>query len=271
MQFIKNEKGQVVVSVILVMMIALAIGIGISTNFVKTLRISTRSDASSRAFTVAEALIENILSIPYETLYEYIQFNSCGSDCYLEILGDDGVLAVATATLSVAGDSPNPYPASLSTGAVVEINVRGYPDDTNLYVCWNDPSVGESPSVVSQLLHGTSGNYNLDLYAVNSVSSTNSANGFDSASPMGGYENCFPVDSNDTPVALRLRSVYNDVDAFVVPESSEEIPSQGIIIEAEGTFLDTVKKVEVLKGEPFLPLPFDYALYSKSASEPLSN
>lgn len=268
---IKEENGQVVVIMVLVMFLALAIGVGVATNFIKNLRITSRTDASSRAFSVAEALVENILSIPYETLYEYVQFGSCGTDCNLEILGDDEILAVADATLSVAGDSPDPYPMSLLTDEIREINLKGYPNDTNTSVCWDDPAMGDPPSVIAQLIYGIDGNYNVDTYAYNSVNSVMSSNGFDSASSSEDYANCFSVSGSSSPISMRLRSVYNDVDVFILPTANESIPAQGILIDAQGVFSDTVKKVQVLKSEPYLPLPFDYAIYQKSTSEPLSN
>lgn len=268
---LSNQKGQTIASVLLIMVVALSIGVAIATRFTKTLRQNVGQDNSSRALAIAEAGIERMLNKDYDTLVDYINYSSCGSDCTLQIVGGDGVTATATITLSFAGNSSNAFAVNLSEEEVVEVSLNGYPDDTDIYVCWNSPASGSLPSVVGSYIHGTDGNYGLDSYAVNSIGSLYATNGFDDANSALGYANCFTIDSKSDPEALRLRSLYNEVNAYIVPDGSATIPSQGVLISSVGIVQDSERKVDVLLSSPAVPLPFDYVLYSKDTDNPLSN
>lgn len=269
-KFLNNQEGQTIAAVILIMVIALGIGVTLSVRNVNRLRQQTSQSNADRALGVAEAAVERMLEKDYETLIDYINFDSCGTDCTLDILGDDGLNAHADVTLSMAGNSSDPYRVELDEDSVVEAALDTYPDNTDVNVCWND-SGGEKPSIVAQLVKGTSGNYEVDSYAYNSVGSLNSSNNFADATSSLGYDNCFTVDSSSNPIALRLKAVYNEVTAFVVPSGTTTLPTQGILIESVGTVMDSQRKVEVLLSDPYLPAAFDYVLYQKAIDSPLSN
>ena len=266
-----TEKGQTVLAVVLVMVIALAVGISASSRFVKNLRTISTADSTDRAVAVAEAAIERILTIPDETLLEYIELGTCGSNCYLEIPGDDGVDAIATVVLSDEGAGTDPLPIQISTTSVTEINLLSYPDDSDISVCWDNPAVGELPSISGMFIYGSLGDYTADSYAVNSIGSPYGDNGFDDAISNHGYAHCFNVVGRSNPQVLRLHSFYNDFEAFVVPALNQSLPSQGIRIESTGQVDEAIRKVVVVKSAPFLPLQFDYVLFQKSLTEPLSN
>lgn len=267
----EREKGQAIVVIFILMTLALSVGIGVATRFVKNLRMSERVDISARSVAIAEAGIERLLLLPYETLADYIQYSSCGTDCYLEVTGDDGVVATATVTLSHLGASSDPFLVSLSTTETREVDLDGYPTSANAWVCWNDAPSGETASVTGLYFHGTRGSYGVDNFAYNPVGSTHIENGFDNASANLGYSHCFSILSKDDSKMLRLKSVYNDADVFIIPAPSEELPSQGILLESVGEVDDVEKIVRVVKSNPFLPGYFDYVLYSKSQEEPLAN
>lgn len=269
-KLLKNQKGQSIAAVILIMIVALGIGVTLSIRNVNRLRQQTSQSNADRALGVAEAAVERMLEMDYDTLIDYVNFSSCGSDCTLDIMGDDGLNAHADVTLSMAGNSSDPFEVKLSTDSVVEVFLETYPSDTDLFVCWDD-SGGEKPSVVAHLLKGSSGNYTVDSFAYNSVGSLNTSNNFDDATSSLGYDNCFTVSSGTSPLALRLKSVYSDVVGFVVPSGSSSLPTQGILIDSVGTVMDSQREVEVLLSKPYLPIVFDYVLYQKSTDTPLSN
>jgi hypothetical protein len=268
---LRDQKGQTIAAVIMVMLIALSVGVSVSTRFIKSLRIASRTDASSRAFAVAEAAVERMLNKDYDTLLDYINFGSCGTDCTLQIVGADGVTASATVVLGLAGGASEPYLVSLREDDIIEVNLEGYPDGTALNICWDNPPEGELPAVIAMLLFGTDGNYQADAFSYNSIGSIYGANGFDEAVAGYGYAHCAEVTGVSDMISVRIRSIYNDVNAYVIPEIGIDLPSQGILISSTGTVIDSQRKVEVVVSNPFVPIPFDYALYSKSGSVPLSN
>lgn len=271
MNNLKDQRGQTIVSVIMIMIIALSVGISVSTRFIKSLRNTSRTDESSRAYAISEALVERILTIDYETLVDYVQFNNCGSSCTLQIIGADGVVSNATATLSFAGGSNSAFPINLKTDEVFEISLLGYPNGTNLNICWNQPISGDLPSITATLIHGLDGNYQADAFSYNSIGSIYSANNFSVATAGYGYDNCAQITGTTNMVALRVRSIYNNIDAYVLPASGVNLPSQGISISSIGTVNETERQVNVILSGPYLPIQFDYVLYSKSFDLPLSN
>ena len=254
--------------VVLLLILALSIGIAVSSTLVRSLRNSVTSDASNRAYAIAEAAIERLLVEDIETLADYINFDNCGSNCVLQITGNDNVTASAAVELSFIG-SDSLYNTTLTQTSASEVNLDGYTDNADLNICWNTPS-GDIPSIIAHHIYGDSGSYNLTAYAVNSISSTES-NNFDTAVASLGYENCFVVLGENNPRALRLHSIYNDLEIAVIPDGSNDLPSQGIQLQSTGNYLDSSKVITVYKTGSTLPIDFDYVLYSKSTTNPLSN
>ncbi|MBI2414477.1 hypothetical protein HYV31_01350 [candidate division WWE3 bacterium] len=267
----KSESGQTIAAVVIIMVIALSIGMTISTRFIRQLRQSVQQDTSSRALSVAEAAMERMLNTDYQTLLDYISFNNCGSSCTLQITGADGVVADANVVLSIAGGSSQAFELGLTTDNTVEISLAGYPSNTDLSVCWNNPITGEYPSIRASLVYGIDGSYLAKSYAYNSIGSLYDTNGFNTANAANGYANCFTVDSGSNPNFLRLASIYNDATVFILPNSGTNLPSQGIKIVSTGTAGSSQRKVTVLITSPHLPAPFDYVIFSKSMDNPLSN
>ena len=77
-----NQKGQTLVIVLLVMILALATGLIVSNRVIQGFKRSVKIDSSVRALGVAEALVERILTLNSGTLDDYIANNSCGSACH---------------------------------------------------------------------------------------------------------------------------------------------------------------------------------------------
>lgn len=267
---LQKQNGQTLIIIILVSLLALGMGLTISSRFIKTFRSHITTDSSSRALAVAEAAIENMLLKPQTTLEGYINYNNCGSNCYYEIVGVDGVKASATIKLSFVGNSSDAYKLSLKTNESGEVSMAGYPNNQNVSVCWNSSS-GNYPSIKALFFYGSAGSYAVDNYAYNSVGSSNSDNGFSTVSSGGGYNSCFTVIGKQTPQTLRVSSIYGDADVYIVPSVGASIPEQGILIEADGVVSDITRKIKVIKSATYLPTQFDYILYQKSKTDPLSN
>ncbi|MBI2620610.1 hypothetical protein HYW61_00095 [candidate division WWE3 bacterium] len=265
-----NQSGQTLVIIVLVMMMALAVGTAVSSRFIKSISERVQTDSSVRALAVAEAAIERLLRLPDSTLQDYVKYGTCGSDCELEIVGGDGVVAKTTVVLGNVGGSSDILNVSLTTDSVVEVGLDGFNNNTDISVCWNNPS-GIKPSVAGILIYGGDDSLGVDNYAFNSIGSTNIDNGFDDAASVSGYENCFEAVGRTNPRLLRLKSYYNNVDAVVLPGNGASLPIQGILIEATGKVADAVKKVSVIRSNKFLPVQFDFAVFNKSATFPLSN
>ncbi|MFH1088670.1 MAG: hypothetical protein V1719_02405 [Patescibacteria group bacterium] len=261
-----KQKGQTLVIMLMLMVVATFVGITVSTRFVKNLRLVSSADDSSKALSVAEALVERLLLVTSATLEEYISNNSCGDVCALSIADATSQTLTASAVLSFSGNSVNSYTVSLKQTNVQQVSLAGYQSSRTINVCWNGDA-----SVVGSYIYTQSGAVKATPLAYNAVGTSHSDNGFNTSSSSMGYDNCFSVSAANTPQAIRLKTAYDDAEGAVIPEAGYSIPIQGIKIESTGRAGEAVRKVTVIKSKSFVPSYFDYVIYQKSTSEALSN
>ena len=262
-----NQKGQTLVVIFMLMVVTLAIGLGISTRYVKTLHTLTGADNSSRALAVAEAAIEHLLLLPITTLEDYAQNGTCGADCYLEITSAEGQVISATIELSKLGNSSEPFLIDLKTDETNQISLMSYPDNQDVFVCWNTGDM----SVTALFIHGVVGSYDNDAFSYNPTTTSHSDNNFDIAAPLFGFNHCFAINSQTNPAMIRLKAHYEEGPAVIIPSAGNSLPTQGVLIESVGSAGNATKTVVVIITDPILPSIFDYALYQKSTTDPLSN
>lgn len=265
--FQKNkEKGQTLIIAIIIMVLALTVGVMVSSRYIATLRNISESDNSSRALAVSEAAIENILIIPQETLEEYINYNNCGSACILEISGESNYRARADVSLSFAGASNEPYSIKVRSGEIYQLSLNGYGSGSTLDICWDSQA-----SVYSSYIYDVSGVVSSEIYAYNPLGYIGADNGFSEATSLHGHVNCFTVTSSGVPRILRVKPYNEEAVIYFIPSEGQNIPSQGILITSVGRSGDAVKTVQVLKTTGAVPEYFDYVIYQKSLDIPLSN
>lgn len=263
--FFINQKGQTFVAMVFLMVLALIIGISVSSRFVSTLRQLTRRDDASRALSIAEAGIENILLKSNDTLEDYINYGSCGNDCITQITDVTGQEIKAEISLSFAGNSEEIFELRGMQGEILQVNLSGYSSNSVISVCWNTNS-----SIYASYIYKDGSETKSEIYAHNPVGTTYD-NYFSEASPDHGFSSCFDVSTLLSPDMLRLKLYNSDSIVYIVPAPGEVIPRQGILIESVGYAGNAVKTVKVLRTEPISPGILDYALYQKSTEEPLSN
>jgi hypothetical protein len=260
------RKGQIIVAMVVLILLSLSLGISIAGGFITNIKVQTQADDLSKASAAAEALVEKLLVLPNETLEDYVQNNSCGSVCTWQVTDTTGQVISASATLSYAGDSTETFVTDLETTSTFQLNLKNYTSGKTLDICWNTPA-----SIYASYIKEISGVFSSKAYAYNSASTAYPDNGLPAASASHGYTNCFTVTANNTPTILRLKSYYLDTPIFIVPESGEVIPKQGVLINSTGKAGSATRKVVVLKSADSLPGLFDYVIYQKSPDDPLSN
>jgi len=263
---VKTEKGQTLIIAVIIMAIALAVGVTVSSRFMSTLKNISESDNSTRALAVAEAAIENMLVVPQETLENYINYNNCGNNCVLEISGESNYRARADVTLSFAGSTSDPYSIKVYNGEVYQLSLNGYGSSSNIDVCWDSMA-----SVYASYVYESSGIIVNDVFSYNPLGYAGTINGFDEATSLHGHSNCFSVATTGTPRVLRVKPYNDDTVIYFIPSLGQNIPSQGILITSVGRAGDAVKTVQVLKTTGAVPEYFDYVIYQKSPDTPLSN
>ncbi len=265
----KNQRGQTLIVVLMLMIISLSIGLAVSQRIISGSKRSVTLDSSSRAQAVAEAAIEKMLPVSTSTLDGYITNNNCGTNCQLTIAGADGVSATAAVTLAYAGNSSSLFNTKIEKDSVTELDLTGY-GNRALEICW-DGSSGNTPSVAALFVYGASVPYSSQRYAYNSASTTHSSNGFSAAAPDLSYANCFTIAAQSNPRFVRVRALYADLNLYVIPMSGGTLPVQGYLMTSVGRFGGVTKTVQALKSRSFVPASFDYVLFNTSEDTVLTN
>ena len=261
------KKGQTLIAIFIIMLIALSVGVAVSSRFTASLHIFSRTDDSSKALAAAEAGLERTLALPMDTLKDYVDHGSCGTNCIWQVTDTTGQIIRANVTLSYEGNSSTEaYKLNLSQDANSELSLAGYTSGKTLSVCWNSGA-----SVYANYISQSGSSIKSKGYEYNAISSTHTENGFSPSSAMNGYQSCFNITATDTPLVLRLKSYYEDTQVFLVPYSGGSVPMQGILLKSVGQAGDSRRTVSALKTFPHTPVIFDYVLYQKSPTDPLSN
>jgi hypothetical protein len=259
----KVHKGQTLVIVFFLMLLALSIGIVISQRFVNNFRMDVRIDDYSKATGVTDALVEKLLGVPYTQLIDYVNNNNCGSDCSLTITYPEGN-ATATGLLSRASSITGSYTLSAEVDDTVEIDLATYAG-SNLTICWNNQA-----SVYAALVYTSSGVVNIQPYAYNATGNLLD-NGFSTALAQSGYGSCFTINMTGTVNLLRLKPYYQNTSFIIIPQAGVSLPSQGVTINVTGRFNEAVKNTIVVKTTPSAPTIFDNIITQTSPDHPLSN
>lgn len=270
MTTLHNQKGQTLVIMIFVILLALGVGVSISSRFITSLRSLITSSESNQAVAVAEAGLERFLNKSVSELEDYIIYDDCDDDCVITLVGDDGVTQTATISLSYLANSSEIYTFRIEENGVEEVDLDGYTDYAPLHVCWNGGTASDAPAIYAAHIHRASGSYQTTPYAYNSSGYSHS-NGFPSASGAFGYDSCFTINGVQLPRMLRIRAFYNAVDLAIIPDASSILPAQGVLIESVGEVQGVRRKVSAIKRGNVLPPVFDYVIFSQSETYPLSN
>ncbi|HLD51189.1 hypothetical protein A2450_00945 [candidate division WWE3 bacterium RIFOXYC2_FULL_40_11] len=258
------KKGQTLIIIFFLVLLALSIGITISTRYIRSTRSIIRTDNSVRALAGAESLAERLLANSYAVLQDFISNNSCGSSCILDITYPEGQIMHAVATLSETSTAEAVLSFNVNQSDVYEISLSGYTGNA-VRLCWDT-----NASIYASYIYSSGSTTSMNTYAYNPTSSI-LGNGFSTAAASEGYNSCFDVPITNTPRLLRVRPYYEDSLVHALSSIGSTFPIQGILIEVSGTSGDSTRHVKVEKTSPMLPSIFDMVVLQKSLTDPLSN
>lgn len=288
MKKIMLPKGQAVIIVLLIMVVALTVGISISLRSTKNIRISTRTEESQRAFSAAEAGLEAILSGGGPSVSGDLSSGGTQQIKYsaTKTHYGDGLNFVVPADIA-RDDTQQVWLVSHVENTVeitddcsgTDLFKRCYQNNT-INVCWGNTVNVDVPALEATLVYKEGGIYKIRKYAYDPDQATR-LNNFSVSSLNAG--NCdagvyysqlsFPIInilSGDRYLALRLRLLYNtNKQKIAVRSTGSDLPYQGELFDSTGTVHITaseteVRSLEFKKSYPYLPGIFDFALYSGS-------
>lgn len=246
------QRGQILLIVVLVMVTALTVGLSVAARSVTNTRTSEESSNSEKAFSAAEAGIEQSLTsdasatatFPNNSSYKTTMVTVAGTALHL----NNGS--------SVLQDSP------------IDLWLSTYPSYTNqwsgtLTIYWAQASNSCTANTVAALeimvLSGTVANPQLTRYNLDPCSARYLGNNFQPVAAGGGtiggtsytYSTNIPVTNGLFATIIPLYA--SSIIGVSVCNTCTALPSQGTVIQAVGTAEDTEREVVTYRYYPILP------------------
>lgn len=266
------KSGQVLLITLLVLAIATTIGLSLIARSTTDLTISREAEESARAFSAAEAGIEESLLTGQSTGVKTL---SAGQVSYTATVTDIGgaVGSYALPQRSVVGETDTVWLVNhLADGSLDETFYYSSPTIT---VCWAPQPT--TPALIVTIPYITGGSYQVAKVALDpDAGSRSPANGFTAVGASGNgcdqsdvysYTITFAtlgINPADTLLALRIRPVYSDTQVYV-QSPSLALPQQGKRIESIGTTNSGLTR-RIVVQQPYLAPSsiFDAVIVSQS-------
>lgn len=267
-----NQSGQIALISLLVLTIATTVGLSLIARTTTDISVTRKIEESTRAFSAAEAGIE-------ETLKSGIAASG-ETDPAL------GVSYVVTIKPTTGGPgSPFVFPQktlneNTETVWLVNHNADGTINETPTYtsptidVCWSSEST--TPALVVSVLYKSAGAYRMAKAAfdpagrANNFSAPTATTGGCGAGTNTTYKSTLSfadfgiTPAVDTLIALRIRPVYSGTLIAISPV--QDLPVQGNNIESVGKAGgDVNRKIVVYQQYRSAASIFDYAVYSEGS------
>jgi len=270
----KTESGQALVIVLLVMAVGLTMGLSVISRSVTDIKISQQEAESARAFSAAEAGIEQAL------LAKGAVSDDIGGIRYNVVpttLGAETAFVFPTAI--EAGDTQTVW--------LVEHDSNGNLTETERYteatidLYWGDEGQAAettTPALEATLIYKEVNAFKIKRGAYDPNGGRRESNSFDSAD-VGSYsvggktflfrKTGFTLPTSPLiPYALRLKLLYNDNQSQILGvKGTANLPSQGKCYESTATVTQTgvSRKVRQCQFYKTPPAIFDYALFSEGS------
>ena len=269
----KHESGQVLLITLLVLTIATTVALSLIGRSTTDVAISTQLEESARAFSAAEAGIE-----------EALRSGESGS----EVFSAGASYSVAVTSIGGAAGTyrfPRKTPRGVTetiwlvahdaAGAVVETPTY---TAASIGLCWSAETTVPALAVSVLYKEGTDGSYKVARSAFDPDTVRAAANNFSSGGAAGtncGIANYYRQNINftslgitptqDAIIALRIRPEYADT-TLVVDPGAVVLPQQGKRIESTGsTQAGVSRKVIVYQQYRAATTIFDSVIYSQSS------
>lgn len=271
------QEGQILLITLMVLVVAMVIGLSIATRTITTIRMASQQDNSSRAFSAAEAGIEQALTSVNSTVNgTFTTNNSTYSTTKAPQQGPN--LLINNADLIQKDDSADIW---LSTYPDYS-NPWGTPTSATLTIYWGNSidncTPSESTNTMAALeiavISGTKAAPVLNTYAYDpcadrrnpSVNSRNhfTAPGGGTTITQGGISKTFSYSAPITVSSgLLARVIPLYAGTYIGVTGSIAIPSQGTLITSTGISGGTQRKVVSFRGFPKAPAElFPYLIFS---------
>lgn len=261
-----DQSGQTLLIIVLVMVVTLTVGLSVASRSITNLRTATEEENSQRAFTAAEAGVEQVLKTGNPISTE------------VQLSNNASIRRVTTTNISGTQFVPN-NGNDITKDDGIDIWLSNNPDYSsqwsgNLTINWgnratSDPCGHAALEII--VISGPTASPVSRRYTFDPCSSRQTGNNFTLASTtgdtVGGIQFAFksPQIAVASGIIARVVSLYANTPIGVV--ASIGLPSQGKQIQSTGASGGTVRQVTYFQGFPELPPEFfQYILFQPSSS-----
>lgn len=301
---VKNNSGQALLIVLLAMATITTVVLSIVSRSVSEVEITNREEDSLRAFTAAEAGIE-------ETIADTAVGTTVNEDIQTPVISGGSEVTLSSYEAEVTGFPENgdeyayPFEMLSSDSATVWFKTKQgnmilpcdptsspcYEKNT-IKICWADRGTeinDSTPAIeVTFYYERTSGQEShIATTAYDPNSDRRSSNNFDPPDAPDGvcsisgtdyeyqklidYQEIFPPSSPGAPLPgnvtmMKVRFLYNDVPhSFGVSGAGTNLPSQGKKVSSQGVSGNSARRIEAFVLNASSPSIFDSSIYSGSS------
>ncbi|MCM8787836.1 MAG: pilus assembly PilX N-terminal domain-containing protein [Candidatus Omnitrophica bacterium] len=245
----ENKKGQIALIIVLIMIVVLTIGLALISRSLTDIKISEDEKESLRAFSAAEAGIEEALRNigAYSGGETTIQVEDTNVTIKVEETGEGTQL-------------------TLEHGEVMNILLPdGPPSELNsLKIYWTllaNNEENSNPAAVEIAVYKN--DFSFNRFAYNGYGSSRDNNFDEAGSGEEGFRSLANISLSSQVRLVRIRPFYNRATVRV-NSNSGNLPVQVYNITSTATYgEEKISRVEVARTVPVLPPIFDYVLFSK--------
>ena len=248
------QRGQIGLIVLLVMMVVGTIALSVASRSITDVSITKQEEEKIRAFSAAEAGIEDLLTEGLVAVFEDDDFEEAEGIEYSYDVSEVGV-----------GSDGFVFPDPLVNGETVQVWIENEVDttsDLNIYFGFPDAetacleiSVFNSDNTIERYAYKGKDSEGVDF-------DEGEENDFSSASPWEGDYNAFVSIPTVNASFVRIKALYNPVSLAVKPVSPGKLPVQAYKATVSSSEGESSAAVEVIQSKGAFPEVFDYVLWS---------
>lgn len=270
------KSGQILLITLLVLSVALTIALSLIARSSIDTSLSTQVEESNRAFSAAEAGIEDAL----KSGVGGTKALSASNTSYIvtaETIG--GTTSYDAGQITLGESSTIWFIPHLNTGEPDYGSVNYYQPTKNITICWSgqSPASAETPALEGTVYYLSSGTYKTSKFAFDPFSDRRSINRFIDPDNVNqcdvGAANYtasfrltdYQVGVADKPIFMRLRPVYAETSIALKTET--DLPGLGTTFTSCGSSTPGVTAcISARQLYPEPPDVFDYVLYANNGS-----
>ena len=278
----QSQSGQTLIIILVIMVVSLTVGLAVASRSITDVRLSTQAEQSQRAFSAAEAGIEDALR---QDLQAIVTAGGGSEGSFSSDVG--GVPYTVTVTKAAESDT-FATDRMVVKDDVAQISTKDADIDT-LEIYWVDTSSDTEKTIpqasleVSEIYKDSTGKWQMKKYAYNPPATvmlnSETNNGFTPVVDCGGsctisgktfkYKTQINLAAAGTEI-FRIKPVYNGATVAVKildcgsGGDSCVLPAQSYTVESSSTIAGVTRKIQITKSLKTLPPIFDFVLFSGS-------